>query len=492
MKLGLQASTQSKQITVQGSRELSIQQKKPPGPRGLPIVGFLPLMGQFPERTMTKLAKKYGDLYQLRLGAKNVLILNGLETISQATIQQADDFSTRPDLQILKLAADGKTVGGKKYGQLWKRHREITQNALNIYSGSKSAIEPEVIQATGELVEFFLSQNGQPFDPESETFLTTGGIIYWLLFGDRKRSREDEIFLQMVDFGRGFVGSTLLSLMGDFLPAVRIIFKNKLEAKVHNAFNVLKKFASEHTEEHRQTYDPDNLRDMTDALLKAASELSESDRALGLSEEDLVYATIQESFGSGSDTLSTALTWGWLYMIGYPEFQAEVQAELDRVIGRERQVNWQDRKSLPFTEACIHEILRLSCYFPFGLPHATSADTTINGYFIPKDTFVMVNLHSLTRDERYWEEPEKFNPHRFLDKKGELIQDLVDKFYPFGIGKRRCLGEHLSRLEIFLFFANVLQKCKLEKLPGEKLSFEGVPGIVTHPPNYRVIATPRF
>ena len=479
MVLELESSTKPKNTT-------------PPGLRGLPIIGFLPFMGQFPERTMTNLVKKHGDIYQLRLGAKDVVILNGLEAITQATIQQADDFSTRPEIQILKLAANGKTVGGKKYGELWKRHREITQNALNMYTGSKSAIESEVIQATQELVEFFLSQNGKPFDPESETFLTTGGIIYWLLFGDRHKSREDEIFLQMVEFGRGFVGSTLLSLMGDFLPAIRMIFKNKLESKVVEAFDTLKRFSYQHTEEHRQTYDPNNLRDMTDALLKASAELSESDRALGLSEEELVYATIQESFGSGSDTLSTALTWGWLYMIAYPEYQAELQAELDSVIGRNRPITWQDRKKLPFTEACIHEIMRISCYFPFGLPHATSADTTINGYFIPKDTFVMINLHSLTRDERYWEEPEKFNPHRFLDDKGEIINDLVDKFYPYGIGKRRCLGEHLSRLEIFLFFANILQKCKLEKVPTEKLSFEGVPGIVTHPPNYQIIATPRF
>ena len=231
---------------------------------------------------------------------------------------------------------------------------------------------------------------------------------------------------------------------------------------------------------------------MTDALLKVASELDESDKALGLSEHHIVEGGIQEAFGSGFDTLATALMWSWLYMIAYPEFQAEVQAELDNVIGRERPVNWKDRKQLPFTEACIHEILRFSSYFPLGLPHATSADITINGCLIPKDTIVLMNLHSLTRDERYWEEPEKFNPYRFLNERGELMHNLVESFHPFGIGKRRCLGEYLSRLEIFLFFANVLQKCKFEKVPGEELSFDGLPGLVIHPLNYKVIVKPRF
>ena len=478
------------EVRLQSSVQPPPKKSKIPGPYALPIVGYLPFLGQFPERVMTKLAKKYGDVYQMRLGNQNVVVLNRLEAILQANLPQGNDFASRPEADILQRAAGGKTVGAKKYGKLWKRHREITQIALNLYAGTKS-VEAEVLETATELVDTFLSQDGQPFNPEFETVMAIGGIAYWILFGDRKGCREDADFLKLISLARGFTTNSTLTLVGDFFPPVRKIFKERF-GKVQDALDALSRCTSNNVEKHRKTYDPDNLRDMTDALLKASNELDESDRALGLSEEHVVQATIEETIGSGFDTLSTAIMWAWLYMIVYPEFQAGVQEEIDRVIGREKQITWQDRKKLPFTEACIHEILRLSSYFALGLPHATSTDTTLNGYFIPKDTLVMVNLYSLTRDERYWEEPEKFNPHRFLNEQGELIHDLVDKFYPFGVGKRRCLGEHLSRLEIFLFFTNVLQKCKLEKVPGDQLSLQGLPGLVIHPQSYRVTVTPRF
>lgn len=477
-------------VKLQSSVQSPPKKSRIPGPYALPIVGYLPFLGQFPEQTMTKLAEKYGSVYQMNLGNQNVVVLNWLETILQANIRQGNDFASRPDADILERAADGKTVGAKKHGELWKRHREIMQIALNLYAGTKS-VEGQVLEASTELVDRFLDQDGQPFNPEFETVISIGSITYWILFGDRKSSRNDTDFLELITLARGFTTNSTLTLVGDFLPPIRGFFKEGFH-KVQAALDALSRLTTNNLEKHRQNYDPANLRDMTDALLKASDQLDESDRALGLDEHHIVQATIEETIGSGFDTLSTAIMWSWLYMIVYPEFQEEVQAEIDRVIGREKQITWQDRKKLPFTEACIQEMLRFSAYFPLGLPHATSSDTSIEGYFIPKDTLVMVNLHSLTRDERFWKEPEKFNPRRFLNQQGELIHDLVEKFYPFGVGKRRCLGEHLSRLEIFLFFANVLQKCKLAKVPGDQLSLQGLPGLVIHPQSYQVMVTPRF
>ncbi|MFB2771974.1 cytochrome P450, partial [Pelatocladus sp. BLCC-F211] len=71
-------------------------------------------------------------------------------------------------------------------------------------------------------------------------------------------------------------------------------------------------------------------------------------------------------------------------------------------------------------------------------------------------------------------------------------KNLLDKFYPFGIGSRRCIGEYIGRLLIFTFFTNLMHKCKFEKVPGEKLSFESIPGAFLVPEKYRVIVKPRF
>lgn len=124
--------------------------------------------------------------------------------------------------------------------------------------------------------------------------------------------------------------------------------------------------------------------------------------------------------------------------------------------------------------------------------YATTTDTFLENYFIPKNTPLLINYYALTRDERYWEDPEKFNPYRFLDENGRLKNDLTDKFYLFGIGSRRCMGEYLGRLLIFLYFSNLIHKCKFEKVPGEKSSLEPQPTLLLAPQDYKLIAKFRF
>nr|MDJ0578223.1 cytochrome P450 [Xenococcaceae cyanobacterium MO_234.B1] len=144
-------------------------------------------------------------------------------------------------------------------------------------------------------------------------------------------------------------------------------------------------------------------------------------------------------------------------------------------------------------EACINEIFRhSSATIMPAITYATSTDATLSGYSIPQNTPLFVNYYGLTRDERYWEEPEQFNPYRFLDENGKFRNDLLDKFYPFGVGARRCLGEYLGRLQIFTFFTNLVHQCKFEKAPVEKLSLEPQPGTFLSPEDYRVVVKPRF
>jgi cytochrome P450 len=314
--------------------------------------------------------------------------------------------------------------------------------------------------------------------------------MFRILFGD-KNCRDDEDCVALVKYAKDFAGNTVGSLIVDFMPQARILCGPGIN-KFLNATYIMERLILKKLKEHRESYDPENLKNMTDALLKAANEADESERQLGINESLLVEGTTQEMMGTGLQPMFPLLRWAVLYMIAYPDIQAQVQQELDAVIGKEQQVCFEDRSKLPFTEACIHEIMRHAPLFPVTIPHSTTTDTTINDYFIPKNTFVLVNLYSLTRDERYWKEPEKFEPRRFLTDRGKIRDDLVDKFYPFGLGKRRCFGEYLGRLEMFIFFSNLLHKCKIERVAGEKLSLDGVPGTMLHTEDYQIVVKPRF
>ena len=482
MQLQLQSSKQSKE-------------NSPPGPPGYPVIGNLPLMGKYPHQTFTDLAQRYGNVFQIKIFSQTVVVLNGLETIREALQKQKEIFAGRPDFFTLRKAVRGRAIGGRDYGLQWKRHRDIAINALHMFLTSKtSSIEHKVIEEASELVNILLSYEGKPFNPQMEVNLSVANIMVQILFGE-KCKRDDRDFIAFAQFAKDFPQNSGGALLADFVPQTRIFFETFGQGlhKWRHALNMLEKFVLKKLKEYRNSYDPENLRGMVDALLKAVNELDESEKqSLDLTEKVIVEGTPQEMMGTGLQPIAPLICWAILYMIANPDIQAKVHQEIDTIIGREKQICFSDRNKLPFVEACINEILRHAPSFPLALPNCTTTDTTINDYFIPKGTPVFINLYGLTRDQYYWEEPEKFNPYRFLNNIGEIREDLLDKYYPFGLGKRRCIGEFLGRIEIFIFIANIMRKCKFEKVPGDSLNFEGTPGAILMPNDFKVIIKPRF
>ncbi|XP_051731740.1 cytochrome P450 2J3-like [Ctenopharyngodon idella] len=204
--------------------------------------------------------------------------------------------------------------------------------------------------------------------------------------------------------------------------------------------------------------------------------------------ENLCFCTL-DLFVEGTDTAATTLYWGLLYMMKYPETQARVQEEIDRVVGGSRQPSLSDKDNMPFTNAVIHEIQRIGNIVPLNLVRATVKDTQIGKYFIPKDTVVIGSLTSVLFDESEWETPHSFNPGHFLDAEGNFRKR--DAFFPFSIGKRVCLGEQLARMELFLFFSSLLQRFTFSLTVGVEPNLDYLMGTTRCPKPYKLCAMPR-
>lgn len=110
-----------------------------------------------------------------------------------------------------------------------------------------------------------------------------------------------------------------------------------------------------------------------------------------------------------------------------------VQMELDAVIGRKRFPSLQDRNHLPYVEAVLSEIQRISNVAPLGIAHRCTESAQFRQFVIPKDTIVLVSLFSVNMDKEYWKDPENFRPERFLNDNGEYIPH-AEQFFPFGLG----------------------------------------------------------
>lgn len=112
-------------------------------------------------------------------------------------------------------------------------------------------------------------------------------------------------------------------------------------------------------------------------------------------------------------------------------------------------------------------------------------DLKMNGFLLPRHAQVVPLLHAVHMDPNLWEDPEKFNPSRFINSEGKVTKP--EYFLPFGVGRRMCLGEVLARMELFLFFSSLLHTFDIGIPEGETLpSLKGNAGVTISPNAFRV------
>ncbi|CAH1786909.1 unnamed protein product [Owenia fusiformis] len=464
----------------------------PPGPMGLPIIGNLHQLGKNPHKTMASFARKYGNVYMIHFGSRPTVVLSDYETVREAMIKHGDDFAGRPDFQSFQYINEGKGVAfSPHYDARWKLLRKIMVNAARLLvNDKKRPIDANILDECDTLIKELLSTNGQPIDPRIPIKMCVGSIIFTLVFGESIASREDQDFKDMIESSRKFTAFQASGgNIADIMPWTKIFTKKRLQEFIELIDENQKLHQRKH-KEHVLTYNQEDLRDITDALIKASRDVRKIENMVDLDERFILTLT-GEFIGAGFNTVSTFMHWAVLYMASYPKIQSKVHAEISAVIGDGRQPQIGDKINMKYTEACILEINRKSSLTPMALPHATTCDTTLNGYTIPAKTLTFINLWALHHDETTWGDPENFRPERFLDKDGEIIQELAEKVVAFGLGRRRCLGEFIAKLELFLLLTRTLQRCEFAIPEGVTPNMEGVYGLALDPAPFDVTITPR-
>ncbi|KAF8828256.1 hypothetical protein HHX47_DHR4000894 [Lentinula edodes] len=147
-------------------------------------------------------------------------------------------------------------------------------------------------------------------------------------------------------------------------------------------------------------------------------------------------------YAAGSDTTVSVVYSYLMAAILYPRVQRMAQAEVDSVVGKDRLPSFQDRDSLPYIEALVKELYRWLPIVPLAVPHRAMKDNVFQGYYIPKDSLVFVNVWHFLHDPAVYKDPSSFNPERFLGPDAE--PDPIDRGL-FGYGRRVCPGAHLAR-----------------------------------------------
>ncbi|KAL8173132.1 UNVERIFIED_CONTAM: hypothetical protein K2H54_040482, partial [Gekko kuhli] len=330
----------------------------------------------------------------------------------------------------------------------------------------------------------------KPFETTIIMNAAVANIIVSILLGKRYEY-EDPKFIRLLNLVNEIIrlGGSPSVLLYNMFPALgflsggrKTVLKNRDE---------LYAFIQDTFIEHLKELDVNDQRSFIDAFLIQQQEEKNKNQSNRFFHNENLKTVVENLFAAGMETTSTTLRWGLLLMMKYPEIQKKVQEEIAKVIGS-AQPRIEHRAKLPYTDAVIHEVQRFANILPTNLPHATTADVTLGGFFIPKGTTIIPLLYSVLYDESEWEKPLKFYPEHFLDSEGKFVKR--DAFLPFSAGRRVCAGETLARMELFLFFTSLLQRFTFQPAPGmakEDLDLTPAIGFTTPPMPYSFCALPR-
>jgi cytochrome P450 len=174
-------------------------------------------------------------------------------------------------------------------------------------------------------------------------------------------------------------------------------------------------------------------------------------------------------FTAGHETTASALTFCWFVLSHYPAWEAKLHAELDAVLGG-RAPTEADLPNLSLTRRIIEETMRLYPPAPGISTRVAKQADEIAGVKIPKGGMIAISSWVLHRHRSLWDEPERFDPDRFLPERSLSRPRFA--YLPFGGGPRVCIGQLMAMTEATLILATLAQRYRLRLRPGYHVAIQ--------------------
>jgi cytochrome P450 len=411
--------------------------KLPPGPPRIPLLGNLHQAPQdYPWRTYQQWSREYGPVFSLQYGLSTVIMLGNYEAAHDLLDKRSNIYSSRP-----RVVMGGECVSKgfrsllMEYGQRWRTQQRLQASCLNIRI-SQSYLTLQDLESKQLIYELLAPE----VDFSDRFHRYSSSVIFALAYG-RRMTRGDEPEVQGID-----------QVMENFLYAARVGTWIVDALPILNylpSFLASWKGLAEKLHEHESTLYMHNLENGQQCTSwNWSKQLGDMKESQGMSKKELAY-TVGILYEAGSDTTTMALEVFVMAMVLYPEVMKKAQAELDAVIGPDTLPDFTHKTQLPYIDAVIKEVLRWRPVSAGGIPHAVIQDDEYMGYHIPKGATVIGNHWSISMDENVYEDPQQFNPDRWIQ-----FRDLP--LIAFGFGRRVCTGQHIARNSLFINIARLL------------------------------------
>ncbi|KAL1217460.1 Cytochrome P450 81F2 [Cardamine amara subsp. amara] len=440
----------------------------PPGPTPFPIVGHLHIVKPPVHRLFRRFADKYGDIFSLRYGSRQVVVISSLPLARECFTGRNDVVLTnRPQfLTAQYIAYDYTTIGTAAYGDHWRNLRRIC--SLEILSSSRLtgflSVRRDEIQRL--LTKLSREHNGYVVELEPLLVdLTFNNIVRMVTgrryYGDQVHNKEEaNVFKKLVTQINDNSGA---SHPGDYLPFLKV-FGHKYEKKVKALGEAMDAFLQRLLDDCRRDKESNT---MVSHLLSL-----QLDQPKYYSDV-IIKGLMLSMMLAGTDTAAVTLEWAMANLLRNPQVLKKAKAEIDEKVGEERLVDEPDIVNLPYLQNIVYETFRLCPAAPLLVPRSPSEDLKIDEYDVPRGTIVLVNAWAIHRDPKLWDEPERFMPERFEDQAAANVNKLMT----FGNGRRTCPGATLGQRMVTLALGSLIQCFDWEKVSGEDIDMTENPGM---------------
>ena len=418
---------------------------RPPGPRGLPVLGMLPALRRDPIGVFLDARRRFGDVAYFKIGPRRGFLLTDPADVRHVLQDNARNYRKSPLYQKLRMSIGNGLLTSE--GEFWLRQRRIAQPAF--HRQRVAALAGVMAESAREIADRWdvLASEGRAVDMADQMMRLTRTVVLRALLGADLGPFSDRI-----DEAWGIinkrVGENLWSLGFDRLPTPGY-------RRFQAARSILQR-AVDHVISERRS-NPIERDDLLSMLMSARDE----ETGAVMTDEQL-RVEVTTFLLAGQETSSLALTWTWYLLSRHEAVRRRVEEEIDSVlVGRAPE--YPDLASLQYTRMVVDESMRL--YPPaWGFSRQAIADDEVGGYRLPAGWLALIIPYVLHRHPAYWDEPERFDPERFLPDRSAARPKFV--YLPFGAGPRQCIGNQFALLELHLTLATLAQRYRLHLVPG--------------------------
>lgn len=428
--------------------------KRAPGPSGYLLLGLSKLQ-QDPIEYLGALWREYGDLVRLPILPGFTIYLATHPDHMEHVLATHSDRYAKTDFFLKPM---GEVQGEALFtseGAFWRQQRRLMQPAFQQQQIAKlHGIMWSCVESV--MAEWAQKPAGEVIDIAAEMTRLTLKIVSLTMFSVDISGESDRL--------RGALRTAIVQVYARLTNP--LMPPHWVPTKANREFRAAKQTIDEIVLDliRARRQQPIEEIDLLSMLLAARDE----ETGEGMSDLQILNETIT-LINAGHETSATSLAWIWHLLGTHPEVADQMQDEVDSVL-QGGEPTFENLSELKYTRRVFDESLRLR---PPGLgvaPRAALEDDEIQGYHIPKGSIFNLASYFTLRHPKFWDNPEKFDPDRFLPERSESRVKYA--YMPWGAGPHVCIGKSFAVMEVMMILSAIAQRFQVTLVPNQTIEVD--------------------